>query len=136
MFLPEHNSKCLRFASRREYGCFVDILVDESISRVRARVHTDVCGAFSLCLWLKFAYTVCVAGLRCGVHVKLPRLSQHADFEDILKKMRLQKRGTGGVDTAATDGTFDISNLDRLGMSEVRRFCHQMISPLKVKLNR
>ena len=26
---------------------------------------------------------------------------------------------TGGVDTASTDGTFDISNLDRLGSSEV-----------------
>lgn len=34
--------------------------------------------------------------------------------------MRLQKRGTGGVDTAATGGTYDISNLDRLGKSEVR----------------
>ena len=40
-------------------------------------------------------------------------------FDDILKKCRLQKRGTGGVDTASTDGTFDISNLDRLGKSEV-----------------
>lgn len=26
---------------------------------------------------------------------------------------------TGGVDTASTDGTFDISNSDRLGYSEV-----------------
>ena len=34
--------------------------------------------------------------------------------------MRLQKRGTGGVDTAAVGGTFDISNADRLGTSEVR----------------
>ena len=28
-------------------------------------------------------------------------------------------KGTGGVDTASTDGTFDISNSDRLGFSEV-----------------
>ena len=34
---------------------------------------------------------------------------------------RLQKRGTGGVDTMSTDGTFDISNLDRLGTSEVQQ---------------
>ena len=27
--------------------------------------------------------------------------------------------GTGGVDTASTDGIFDISNSDRLGFSEV-----------------
>ena len=37
----------------------------------------------------------------------------------ILKNLRLQKRGTGGVDTAAVGGTFDISNADRLGFSEV-----------------
>lgn len=58
-------------------------------------------------------------GLRAGVHVKLPRLGQDPRFDDILEKMRLQKRGTGGVDTAATGGTFDISNSDRLGKSEV-----------------
>lgn len=58
-------------------------------------------------------------GLRAGVHVKLPKLSQHAKFEEVLKVLRLQKRGTGGVDTQSTDGTFDISNLDRLGFSEV-----------------
>ena len=33
--------------------------------------------------------------------------------------MKLQKRGTGGVDTAATGGMYDISNADRLGKSEV-----------------
>lgn len=33
--------------------------------------------------------------------------------------MRLQKRGTGGVDTKAEGGVFDISNTDRLGKSEV-----------------
>lgn len=35
-------------------------------------------------------------GLRGGVHVKLPHLSKHAKFEEILKRLRLQKRGTGG----------------------------------------
>ncbi|CAN9508008.1 unnamed protein product [Ophioblennius macclurei] len=58
-------------------------------------------------------------GLRGGVHVKLPHLSKRAEFGDILKKLRLQKRGTGGVDTAAVGGVFDISNADRLGFSEV-----------------
>merc|ERR1712168_1633969 len=58
-------------------------------------------------------------GVRAGVHVRLPLLSKHKLFEEILKKCRLQKRGTGGVDTASTDGTFDISNDDRLGFSEV-----------------
>jgi len=58
-------------------------------------------------------------GLRAGVHVKLPKLSKDPRFGSILEAMRLQKRGTGGVDTEATGGTFDISNSDRLGKSEV-----------------
>lgn len=83
-------------------------------------------------------------GLRAGVHVKLPHLSKHEKFGEILKRLRLQKRGTGtpevmqvnrlhlrrftslpvrplsgGVDTAAVGGVFDISNADRLGFSEV-----------------
>lgn len=60
-------------------------------------------------------------GLRGGVHVKLPLLSKDSRFDKVLLALRLQKRGTGGVDTASTDGTFDISNLDRLGSSEVEQ---------------
>ena len=58
-------------------------------------------------------------GLRAGVHIKLPKLSEQQNFADILTSLRLQKRGTGGVDTEAVGGAFDISNLDRLGFSEV-----------------
>nr|XP_029137453.1 creatine kinase U-type, mitochondrial-like isoform X1 [Labrus bergylta] len=58
-------------------------------------------------------------GLRAGVHVRLPNLSKDSRFSKILDNLRLQKRGTGGVDTAATGDTFDISNNDRLGKSEV-----------------
>lgn len=46
-------------------------------------------------------------------------LLQDTRFSKILDNLRLQKRGTGGVDTAAVGSTFDISNLDRLGQSEV-----------------
>ena len=41
-------------------------------------------------------------GLRAGVHIKLPKLCMDKRFAGILKALRLQKRGTGGVDTAAT----------------------------------
>merc|ERR1719334_961484 len=58
-------------------------------------------------------------GVRAGVHVKIPKLSEHARFEECLDKLRLQKRGAGGVDCAAEGGLFDISNADRLGFSEV-----------------
>ena len=38
----------------------------------------------------------------------------------ILKIEFSQARGTAGVDSASTGGTWDISNADRLGMSEVQ----------------
>lgn len=34
-------------------------------------------------------------GLRCGVHIKLPKLGEDARFMTILKKLRLDKRGVG-----------------------------------------
>lgn len=58
-------------------------------------------------------------GLRAGVHVRLPHLAKEARFGSILKGLQLQKRGTGGVDSACDGDTFDISNSDRLGKSEV-----------------
>ncbi|KAK2083730.1 hypothetical protein P7K49_038966 [Saguinus oedipus] len=57
--------------------------------------------------------------LQAGVHIKLPHLGKHEKFSEVLKRLRLQKRGTGGVDTAAVGGVFDVSNADRLGFSEV-----------------
>lgn len=50
--------------------------------------------------------------IHCGV--------QDPRFSRILENLRLQKRGTGGVDTVASGDTVDISNLDRLGKSEVK----------------
>jgi creatine kinase len=59
-------------------------------------------------------------GLRAGVHVKLAALSKdEKKLDKVLDLLRLQKRGTGGVDTASNDGTYDISNADRIGYSEV-----------------
>jgi len=58
-------------------------------------------------------------GLRAGAMVKVPLFSARADFKDCLTKMKLQPRGTAGVDSASTGGTWDISNADRLGTSEV-----------------
>ena len=63
-------------------------------------------------------------GLRAGVHIKIPNLSKDKRFLDIIKALRLQKRGTGGVDTAATGGVYDISNSERLGKSEVCASLH------------
>lgn len=46
-------------------------------------------------------------------------LPQDPRFSKILENLRLQKRGTGGVDTAAVADVYDISNIDRIGRSEV-----------------
>ena len=45
--------------------------------------------------------------------------SARPDFKDILADLGLQARGTAGVDSASVGGTWDISNADRLGKSEV-----------------
>merc|ERR1719453_1742989 len=58
-------------------------------------------------------------GLRAGTMVMLPKVSSRPDFKKLLGKMSLQARGTGGVDSANTGGTWDISNADRIGKGEV-----------------
>merc|ERR1711937_609120 len=59
-------------------------------------------------------------GLRAGAMVKVPLVSGRDDFKQTLAKMGLQARGTGGVDSASTGGTWDISNADCLGKSETQ----------------
>merc|ERR1719473_1183663 len=59
-------------------------------------------------------------GLRAGAMVKLPLLSSRKDFRQICQKHQLQARGVAGVDSASVGGTWDISNADRLGKSEVQ----------------
>ena len=50
----------------------------------------------------------------------MPLFSAREDFKQVLKKMGLQARGTAGVDSVSNNGTFDISNADRLGKSETQ----------------
>merc|ERR1712002_188285 len=59
-------------------------------------------------------------GLRAGVHMKIPHLSKNEKkLDEIPIKLRLQKRGAGGVDCKAEGGIYDISNADRIGFSEL-----------------
>merc|ERR1719155_342535 len=69
-------------------------------------------------------------GLRAGAMVMLPQVSARADFKKLLGKMKLQARGTGGVDSASTGGTWDISNSDRIGLGEVE-LCNILIQGMK-----
>merc|ERR1712160_95932 len=57
-------------------------------------------------------------GLRAGAMVEVPKVSMRLDFKDVCARMKLQARGSAGVDSASTGGTWDISNADRLGKSE------------------
>jgi len=58
-------------------------------------------------------------GLRAGTMVKLPNVSARKDFKKLIGTMGLQVRGTGGVDSGSTGGTWDVSNADRIGKGEV-----------------
>ena len=90
-----------------------------------------VCGVMLCCLWIgrndtADLSTFCVILLSTSQPVKLVLfatfvfyLLKDPRFDAFLNAMKLQKRGTGGVDTAATGGMYDISNADRLGKSEV-----------------
>jgi creatine kinase len=49
----------------------------------------------------------------------VPQVSGRADWKTLLGKMKLQARGTDGVDSASSGGTWDISNADRIGFGEV-----------------
>ena len=57
--------------------------------------------------------------MRAGVHIRLKRLSRKPKLLDqLIKKYRFQIRGTGGEKTRVDDAVFDISNRQRLGITE------------------
>lgn len=59
-------------------------------------------------------------GLRASVHIKLPKLGNKKDeFEAIASKYYVQIRGAHGEHSETDDHVYDISNLRRLGRSEV-----------------
>jgi len=62
-------------------------------------------------------------GIRAGSHVRLPLLQKHDEFNNLMAKLRLQRRGTRGEDGHSADddeGWCDISNLDRMGYTELQ----------------
>lgn len=58
--------------------------------------------------------------LRASVHIKLPLLGKNKkQFQQIADQFHVQIRGIHGEHTETDDGIFDISNVRRLGRSEV-----------------
>ena len=68
-------------------------------------------------------------GLRDGAMANLPKMSARPDWKQLLDKMKLQARGTAGVDSASTGGCWDVSNADRIGNGEVD-LCNILIEGL------
>ena len=57
--------------------------------------------------------------MRAGVHIQLEKLEQKKDLlHTLAKDFNLQIRGTRGEKTKVENAVFDISNRQRLGMSE------------------
>ncbi|MEX1014747.1 MAG: phosphagen kinase [Candidatus Paceibacterota bacterium] len=57
--------------------------------------------------------------LRGSFHVKLPNISKRPDFKEFCKSLGLQARGVHGEHSESEGGIYDISNLRRLGVTEV-----------------
>ena len=71
--------------------------------------------------------------MRASVHVKLPKVSARDDFKKVCDEMKLQIRGIGqacgewhdgacagihGEHSESAGGVYDISNKERLGLTE------------------
>lgn len=84
------------------------------IEKVAKFAHDDHLGYITSCP------TNLGTGMRASVHIKLPKLAKRKDeFQAIADRYYVQIRGAHGEHTETDDGVFDISNLRRLGRSEV-----------------
>jgi creatine kinase/arginine kinase len=57
--------------------------------------------------------------MRASVHVKLPNISKTDEFKEVCKELKLSIRGVHGEHSDSEGGVYDISNKQRLGISEV-----------------
>ena len=73
--------------------------------------------------------------------MKLPKLSEDERFDSILRAMRLEKREPRDTSFTHVRGTFDISNSDRLGHTEVNlgyfkvKSLHEDLNPTPTYVN-
>ena len=83
------------------------------IEKIAKFAHDDHLGYITSCP------TNLGTALRASVHIRLPKLSKDkARFEAIAKEYNVQIRGIHGEHSESDDGTYDISNRRRLGLSE------------------
>ncbi|XP_060687425.1 creatine kinase M-type-like [Hemiscyllium ocellatum] len=70
-------------------------------------------------------------GMRASVLVRLKYISKHQKFDEILKRLRLEKKPTGAVNASEV---WDISNADRIGFSEVQ-LMQLLVDGIKLLIN-
>jgi len=100
------------------------------VEKVAKFCHDDHLGYITSCP------TNLGTGMRASVHIKLPKLAKSKDeFEKIAEKYFVQIRGAHGEHTETDDGVFDISNLRRLGRSEVE-LVQDMYNGVKAMIKR
>ncbi|KAK6024768.1 arginine kinase [Ostertagia ostertagi] len=68
--------------------------------------------------WLTFCPTNLGTTVRASVHIKLPKTSAKPEFKQICADMKLQIRGIHGEHSESAEGIYDISNKQRLGLTE------------------
>merc|ERR1719158_1437778 len=109
---PTHEGKQIREVTARFMRACEEV---EKVLKAEGSgfMHNDHLG------WVLTCPSNLGTGLRAGTMVMLPKLSAREDWKPLIGKMGLQARGTGGVDSASTGGTWDVSNADRIGKGEV-----------------
>lgn len=85
-----------------------------ALERTLQFAYSDRLGALSSCP------TNLGTAMRASVHVRIPKLSQTADFKALCTSLGLSVRGIHGEHSESEGGVYDISNKRRLGVSEVQ----------------
>jgi len=68
--------------------------------------------------WLTFCPTNLGTTVRASVHIKIPKTSARPDFKKLCDEMKLQIRGIHGEHSETEGGVYDVSNKERLGLTE------------------
>lgn len=109
----------LRIISMQEGGGVREVF--ERLSRAITMLQQQLQFAYTEHLgYLSSCPTNLGTAMRASVHVKLPKLAKNeAKLKRICKELKLSLRGIDGEHSDSKGGVYDISNKQRLGISEV-----------------
>ena len=107
----------LRIISMEE-GSDVGKILDRLIRGVKSIEKIVPFARDSRLGYLTFCPTNLGTTVRASVHIKLPQLSTQKDFKKICDDLNLQVRGSDGEHSQSKGGIMDISNKQRLGLTE------------------